>query len=126
VLLLLIPLSGFVVPTIVLIVLLGFTGMGVTAIATPLAVRFGHAGPSSAAALTVSAFNVGIAAGTWLAGIALESSLGLVGPSVVGLAMATLGIVPLLVLALMRATRASTEPDEQPAVEAGLDRDLLV
>jgi len=126
VLLLLIPLSGLAVPTVVLVILLGFTGMGVTAIATPLAVRFGHAGPSLAAALTVSAFNVGIAAGTWLAGVALESSLGLVGPSVVGLAMAVLGIVPLLVLALMRATRISAERGDLPAAAADVvDHDLI-
>ncbi|MEV7455714.1 MFS transporter [Pseudarthrobacter oxydans] len=122
VLLMLIPLSTFVVPTIVLVILLGFTGMGVTAIATPLAVRFGHSGPSLAAALTVSAFNVGIAAATWLAGVALDSTLGTTGPSIVGAAMAILGLIPLAILALMRATRTTTPA---PAV-AELDEDVLV
>jgi predicted MFS family arabinose efflux permease len=125
VLLLLIPLSPFVVPTAVLVILLGFTGMGVTAIATPLAVRFGHSGPSLSAALTVSAFNVGIAAATWLAGLALDSSLGTTGPSIVGAAMAIAGIIPLLILAAMRATRRtpSSEPD---GIEKALERELLV
>jgi len=122
VLLLLIPLSTFVVPTIVLVILLGFTGMGVTAIATPLAVRFGHSGPSLAAALTVSAFNVGIAAATWLAGVALDSTFGTSGPAAVGAAMAILGLVPLVILALMRATRTTTTP----AATAELDDDVLV
>ena len=117
----LIPLSTFVVPTIVLVILLGFTGMGVTAIATPLAVRFGHSGPSLAAALTVSAFNVGIAAATWLAGLALDSALGTTGPAIVGAAMAVLGLIPLVILALMRATRTTT-----PAATAELDDDVLV
>ncbi|MFJ6003429.1 MFS transporter [Arthrobacter sp. NPDC092385] len=116
VLLMLIPLSAFVVPTIVLVILLGFTGMGVTAIATPLAVRFGHSGPSLSAALTVSAFNVGIAAATWLAGLALDSSLGTTGPSIVGAGMAILGLIPLVILAIMRATRTTTPvPATQPA-----------
>jgi predicted MFS family arabinose efflux permease len=35
-------------------------------------------------ALAVSAFNVSIAAATWLAGVALDSSLGATGPSAVG------------------------------------------
>jgi predicted MFS family arabinose efflux permease len=122
VLLMLIPLSTFVVPTIVLVILLGFTGMGVTAIATPLAVRFGHSGPSLAAALTVSAFNVGIAAATWLAGVALDSTLGATGPAIVGAAMAILGLIPLIILALIRATRTTTPA----SAAAELDEDVLV
>lgn len=127
VLLLLIPLSTFVVPTIVLVILLGFTGMGVTAIATPLAVRFGHSGPSLAAALTVSAFNVGIAAATWLAGVALDSTLGTTGPATVGAAMAILGLIPLIILALMRATRTPvSNAAEHTAETTTLERDLLI
>jgi predicted MFS family arabinose efflux permease len=82
-------------------------------------------------ALAVSAFNVSIAAATWLAGVALDSSLGATGPSAVGAAMAILGLIPLIILALMRATRATTHT---PASEAAhqttnvttLERDLLV
>jgi predicted MFS family arabinose efflux permease len=111
----------------VLVILLGFTGMGVTAIATPLAVRFGHSGPSLAAALTVSAFNVGIAAATWLAGVALDSTLGTTGPATVGAAMAILGLIPLIILALMRATRATTAAvAEGQAPTAKLADDVLV
>jgi predicted MFS family arabinose efflux permease len=132
VLLLLVPMSTLMVPTAILVVLLGFTGLGVTAIATPLSVRFGHSGPSLASALTVSAFNVGIAAATWLAGVALESPLGLTGPSIVGAVMALLGLIPLGALAIMRATRATThspaspEPGLQHLDELTLERDLLV
>jgi len=125
VLLLLIPLSRFTIPTIMLVVLLGFTGMAVTAIATPLAVRFAHFGPALAAALTVSAFNVGIAAGSWLAGTALDSSLGTTGPSYVGAIMAGLGLIPLIALAATRATRTtelapSSELSVSPARHASV------
>jgi predicted MFS family arabinose efflux permease len=85
--------------------------MAVTAIATPLAVRFGHHSPSLAAALAVSAFNVGIAAGSALAGAALQSSLGTTGPEIVGAVMVLLGLVPLAVLGALRAT-ASTDQEE--------------
>lgn len=124
VVLLLIPLSTFVIPTVVLVILLGFAGMGVTAIATPLAVRFGHAGPALAAALTVAAFNVGIAAATWLAGIALESSLGLTGPEVVGVIMIALGLIPLIILAGLRAT-SSTTASPAPVADALAERDRV-
>lgn len=108
VMLLLIPLSTSVPATVVLVVLLGLTGMAVTSIATPLAVRFGRSAPGLAAALTVSGFNVGIAVGTWLAGSALDSPLGVRGPEAVGLIMAALGMIPLLILAALRATRTNT------------------
>jgi DHA1 family inner membrane transport protein len=125
VLLLLIPLSTMTVPTIVLVVLLGATGMAVTAIATPLAVRFGHRSPSLAAALAVSAFNVGIAAGSAIAGAALESSLGTTGPEVVGAVMVCLGLVPLAILGALRATtstshEATSESDQVVARTAEL------
>ncbi|MFD0459658.1 hypothetical protein ACFQ2H_35245 [Streptomyces violaceoruber] len=131
VMLLLIPLSTSVPATVVLVVLLGLTGMAVTSIATPLAVRFGHSAPGLAAALTVSGFNVGIAVGTWLAGSALDSSLGVRGPETVGLIMAALGMIPLLVLAALRATRTNTTeadvPDalaEEPSQDEAVDRVL--
>ncbi|MFD6276787.1 MFS transporter [Streptomyces sp. NPDC060209] len=134
VLLLLIPLSTSVVPTIVLVFLLGLTGLGITSIATPLAVRFGHSGPALAAALTVSAFNVGIALVSWLAGKTLDSSLGVTGPEIVGVVMVGLGLIPLLILAAIRATRTDSpkaslsgqdeenspdDPETSPALVAG-------
>ncbi|MFG2550063.1 MFS transporter [Streptomyces sp. NPDC048581] len=117
VLLLLIPLSTSPVATVVLVVLLGVTGLGITSIATPLAVRFGHSSPALAAALTVSAFNLGIALVSWLAGTTLDTSLGVTGPEVVGAVMAGLGLIPLLVLAAIRATRTAVPQVSLPAAD---------
>ncbi|MFF2126602.1 MFS transporter [Streptomyces olivochromogenes] len=117
VLLLLIPLSTSPVATVVLVVLLGMTGLGITSIATSLAVRFGHSSPALAAALTVSAFNVGIALVSWLAGTTLDTSLGVTGPEVVGAVMAGLGLIPLLVLAAIRATRTAAPQVSLPAAD---------
>lgn len=80
---------------------------------------------SLSAALTVSAFNVGIAAATWIAGIALDSSLGTTGPSVVGAVMAIAGLMPLLVLTAMRATRRTPIAGTTPS-DRTLGRDLLI
>jgi DHA1 family inner membrane transport protein len=45
-------------------------------------------------ALAVAAFNTGIAAGSWAAGIALASPLGATGPAVVGVVMVAAGWCP--------------------------------
>jgi len=84
------------------------TGMSIPPIATGLAVRFASSAPTLAAALAVSAFNTGIAVGSWMAGVALESSLGATGPALIGGVGAALGLVPLLALAraLKRAALA--------------------
>lgn len=108
ILLLLIPLSHSAVPTIVLVVLLGLAGMSVPPVVTSLAVRFAGNAPTLAAALAVSSFNAGIAVGSWIAGSALESSLGLTGPALVGTVMVTLALAPLAALGKIRATRTTT------------------
>jgi DHA1 family inner membrane transport protein len=116
VLALLIPLSTNPAATVVLIVVLGVAGMGVPPVATSLAMRFASNAATLAAAIAVSAFNLGIALGSWIAGSALESPLGPVGPEIVGAIMVALGLIPLAVLALIRADRT---PD--PAAATGDD-----
>ncbi|MFE4454516.1 MFS transporter [Streptomyces sp. NPDC056796] len=118
ILLLLIPLSHYTVPTIVLVVLLGMTGMAVPPVVTSLAVRFAGTAPTLAAALAVSSFNIGIAAGSWIAGSALDSSLGLTGPALVGTVMVILALAPLAALGAIRATR-TTAPRTPVATESG-------
>jgi predicted MFS family arabinose efflux permease len=54
---LLVPLSTNAVATFVLMFLLGIAGMGIPPVGTGLAVRFAHAAPTLAAAISVSAFN---------------------------------------------------------------------
>jgi DHA1 family inner membrane transport protein len=101
---LLAALSTNAVATFVLIFLLGVAGMGVPPVGTGLAVRFARSAPALAAAIAVSAFNGGTAIGTWIGAAALESPLGVVGPLVVGIAMAVLGLLTLLVMAARGVT----------------------
>ncbi|BDZ51726.1 MFS transporter [Frondihabitans sucicola] len=105
---LLFGLSVFVVPTIVLVILLGIVGMAVPPVATGLAVRFAPSAPTLAAALSVAAFNGGTAIASWLESEALDGPLGVTAPEVIGLVMVVLGLIPLGVLALRRATAAHT------------------
>jgi DHA1 family inner membrane transport protein len=101
-------LSGFALPTIVLITLLGFFGVGANPVLISLAVRFAGQAPTLGSALSVSAFNVGTAAGSWVAGLALESSLGAVGPAVIGTVVAALTLVPTIAIAVIQQRRAIT------------------
>jgi DHA1 family inner membrane transport protein len=120
VLALLIPLSVNPTVTIVLVVVLGMAGMAVPPVATSLSMRFASDAPTLAAAIAVSAFNLGIALGSWIAGSALESSLGAVGPEMVGAVMVAIGLIPLTVLALVRADRTPgpSAPQSQQTVVA--------
>ncbi|WP_409468026.1 MFS transporter [Streptomyces sp. HC307] len=100
VLLLLIPLSTNPVTATALVFLMALTGFTVNPVVTSLAVRFAGDAPTLTSALTTSAYNTGIAAGSAIAGMALDSSLGLTGPPLVGTVAAALTLLPLIALAV--------------------------
>ena len=106
-LLVLIPLSAGPVAAVVLVFLMALTGFTVNPVVTSLAVRFAGDPPTLTSALTTSAYNTGIAAGSALAGQALDSSLGLTGPALVGAISAALTLLPLTALALSGAHRTT-------------------
>ena len=91
-------LSHSVVATVVLVFLLGLFGMSTNPILIGKAVGYADQAPTLASALSTSAFNVGTAVGSWIAGFALSSALGATGPVVVGAAIAALYFLPLSVL----------------------------
>jgi DHA1 family inner membrane transport protein len=99
-LLLLIPLSTGPVTAVALVFVMALAGFTVNPVVTSLAVRFAGNAPTLTSALTTSAYNTGIAAGSALAGRALDSSLGLTGPAFIGAVSATLTLLPLIALAL--------------------------
>ena len=91
-------LSAHAVAAVILVALMGLTGFTVNPVVSSLAVRFAGNAPTLTAALTVSAFNTGIAVGTVVAGVALTSPLGLSGPALTGAALTALTVVPLSAL----------------------------
>ncbi|WP_275562780.1 MFS transporter [Streptomyces sp. 5-6(2022)] len=103
-------LSGFAAPTIVLVALLGLFGLGANPVLISLAVRFAGQAPTLGSGLTVSAFNFGTAAGSWTAGLALDSTLGATGPAMVGAATAALTLIPTITIAVTRNRRRSAPP----------------
>lgn len=90
--------SHYAVTTVVLIFLLGLFGMATNPILIGKAVGYAGHAPTLASALSTSAFNLGTAVGSWMAGFALESALGASGPVLVGAGVAALYFLPLLVL----------------------------
>ncbi|MGI5275241.1 MFS transporter [Streptomyces rochei] len=107
ILLALIPASNSPVAAVVLVFGMALAGFTVNPVVTSLAVRFAGDAPTLTSALTTSGYNTGIAAGSLLAGRALDSSLGLTGPALVGAVFAALTLLPLIALALRGATRPS-------------------
>lgn len=112
-LLLLIPLSDSPVAAMALIFLMALTGFTVNPVVTSLAVRFAGDAPTLTSALTTSAYGAGIA------GRALDSSLGLTGPALVGTVSAALTLLPLIALSL-RGTHHPTLIVAQRAATATL------
>src|SRR3954454_23234912 len=108
VLAMLIPLSGRPVAAVIVITLLGVVTMAIPPVATGLSVRMADSAPTLAAAITVSAFNGGIAAGSSIGGHTLNTSLGQTGPATLGVVMVALGLIPLAALAMKRANRIKT------------------
>ncbi|MFB0620322.1 MFS transporter [Streptomyces sp. AGS-58] len=102
---LLIPLSTGPVTAVALVFVMALAGFTVNPVVTSLAVRFAGDAPTLTSALTTSAYNTGIAAGSALAGQALDSSLGLTGPALIGAVSATLTLLPLIALALSGTKR---------------------
>ena len=85
-----------------LVVLLGATAFVLTPILVAQALHAASGAPTLVSALATSAFNVGNAAGSWLGGVALSTSLGLRGPALIGLVLALTSIAPLTALAFFR------------------------
>jgi DHA1 family inner membrane transport protein len=98
-------LSGHAAPTAALIALLGLFGLGANPVLISLGVRFAGQAPTLGSALTVSAFNLGTAIGSWIAGLALESPLGATGPAAVGTGIAALTLIPTITIALIQRRR---------------------
>jgi predicted MFS family arabinose efflux permease len=118
VLLLIVAVSGSPVVAVILVVLLGVASLAVPPVVMGLSVRYASGAPTFAAALSVSAFNVGIALGSWLGGRALESSLGATGPALIGAVSAALTLLPLVTLARAgkRISRQEVITQERTAV----------
>jgi predicted MFS family arabinose efflux permease len=95
-------LAAHPVPTVLLVVLLGLLGLSANPVLSSLAVRFAGVAPTLGVAMSVSAYNLGTAVGSWIAGRALDSQLGATGPAVVAASFAVLTLVPAISIAWLQ------------------------
>jgi DHA1 family inner membrane transport protein len=103
--------SAHAAPTVLLVVLLGLVGLSANPVLSALAVRSAGVAPTLGVALSVSAYNLGTAVGSGVAGRTLGSGLGAGGPAAVGTVVAALTLVPTVAVALgsrRGAARADT------------------
>ncbi|MDQ0822068.1 putative MFS family arabinose efflux permease [Arthrobacter sp. V4I6] len=116
-------LSGQPVLTAALVVLLGLFGLAANPVLVSLAVRFAGQAPTLGSSLSVSAFNIGTAVGSWLAGLALVTPLGATGPAMVGTVIAALAFIPAAALAVAahRATPTVRDPGARSAATTAAD-----
>jgi DHA1 family inner membrane transport protein len=96
--------STHVTVVVGLVVLLGATGLGANPVMIAQTLRHAGRGSALASSLAVSAFNLGTAAGTALAGATLSTSWGLTGPAALG-TVVTGSALPLITLLALNATR---------------------
>ncbi|MET7320637.1 MFS transporter [Streptomyces sp. NPDC005549] len=132
ILLALIPLSTTPLAAITLIFLMALAGFTINPVVTALAVRIAGDAPTLTSALTTSAYNTGIAAGSALAGQALASPLGVTGPALVGAVFAGLTLLPLIILAVTarrgtarivaQSTPEAPAPEPRETAEAASSR----
>jgi predicted MFS family arabinose efflux permease len=101
-------LSAHPVPTVVLVALLGLVGLSANPVLSAMAVRFAGVAPTLGVAMSVAAYNLGTAVGSWGAGRTLGSALGATGPALLGTGIAALTLVPAVAVALVERRRAST------------------
>jgi predicted MFS family arabinose efflux permease len=90
-------------PTVVLVALLGFVGLSANPVLSALAVRFAGVAPTLGVAMSVSAYNLGTAVGSWIAGLTFGSALGTTGPAVVGTVIAALTLIPAVAITVVQS-----------------------
>lgn len=104
-------LAGSSISVTLLVILLGLFGLSANPVLSSLAVRFASHAPTLGSSLSVSAYNVGTAIGSWFAGRAIASQLGATGPVIVGIGFVALTLIPVITLALLaRRAKATAAP----------------
>jgi DHA1 family inner membrane transport protein len=100
--------SAHALLTVALVALLGLVGLSANPVLSSMAVRFAGVAPTLGVAMSVAAYNLGTAVGSWVAGLTLSSGLGTGGPAAVGTLIAALTLLPTVAIAVIQRRRAAT------------------
>lgn len=93
---------------VLMTVVLGAVGFGVTAPLQVLVMQKAGGAPTMAAASNHSAFNLANAGGAWLGGVGISAGLGLASPAVIGAVLAVIGLAIAVTASLMDRGTAVT------------------
>jgi predicted MFS family arabinose efflux permease len=107
--------ASHAVIVVVLVVLLGASGLGTNPVLVAQTLRHASHGSTLGSSLATSAFNLGTATGSALAGAILSSSWGLVGPTTLGVILTGSALAP---IALLAATPHDKPTTARPTVDA--------
>jgi predicted MFS family arabinose efflux permease len=102
--------AGHSVIVVMLVLLLGASGLGANPVLIAQTLRHAGGGSALASSLATAAFNLGTAAGSALAGVTLTTSLSLIGPAVLGAVLTGSALAPIAILAATRM-RPTTAPN---------------
>jgi predicted MFS family arabinose efflux permease len=94
-----------------LVVLLGASGLGANPVLIAQTMRYAGGQSTLASSLATAAFNFGTASGSALAGAILTTSLGLVGPALLGAVLTGSALVPLAFLLVARSASSPSALD---------------
>lgn len=89
---------------LILIGLLGLSGLSVNPVLISLALRYSQQAPALGSSLSVAAFNLGTMAASFFGGKMLESDFGAQGPVLLGMAVVALTLIPAIILATPETT----------------------
>ncbi|WP_119731245.1 Cmx/CmrA family chloramphenicol efflux MFS transporter [Thermomonospora amylolytica] len=109
-------LAGAPAPTLVLALLLGGAGFGINPALNTRVFALAEGAPTLAAAVNISAFNVGITVGPWLGGLAIDAGLGYRSVAWIGAALIAAALVTAALAALSsRRSAVRADPAAEPA-----------
>ncbi|MFF2083549.1 MFS transporter [Nocardia sp. NPDC058176] len=95
---------------VAVVVVLGATGLGANPVLIAHTMRHAAPGSTLASSLATAAFNLGTAAGSAVAATTLTTTLGVVGPAVLGAGLTASALIPLAFLAAARPRQLPALP----------------
>lgn len=104
---------------IVAVIFMGAAGLGANPVLIAQTLRFAGEDSTLASSLATAAFNLGTAGGSAIAGATLSTSLGLVGPPVLGAAITASALAPLWLLAASARRRVTPHATAQQPMVIG-------
>lgn len=107
------------VVVIAVIVLLGAFGFGTNPAVNTRVFSLAEGAPTLAAAVNISAFNVGITVAPWVGGLAVEAGAGYAALGWIGVGIGTLALMTVIIAVTQRTAQSKPAATDGPDVDCG-------